>query len=121
MQRATSAGPSGTGSPARAQAAASRLGMSPGGRNTGSSVSTTEVSGASPAASASRSPSSTARPAARQPRSDSCSSHRPVTLCRYRIRPSSPASLVNPARRLASVSTGASSSIPTSDQVPLEM
>ena len=35
--------------------------------------------------------------------------------------PSTPASLVKLAARLASVSTGASSSTPTSDQVPQEM
>ena len=51
----------------------------------------------------------------------SCSSHRPLTLRRYRMVPSIPASLVKFAARLASVSTGAGSSIPTRDQVPEEM
>ena len=44
-----------------------------------------------------------------------------MTLRRYRTVPSTPSSLVNPAARLASVSTGFSSSTPTSDQVPQEM
>ena len=56
-----------------------------------------------------------------RPRSriDSCSSHRPMTLRRKRIVPSTPPSLVKFAARASSVSTGASSSTPTSDQVPL--
>ena len=41
MHRTVAAGPSGTGWPVRRQAAAIRAGMSPGGRNTGSSGSTT--------------------------------------------------------------------------------
>ena len=44
-----------------------------------------------------------------------------MTLCRYRMRPSTPPSLVKFAVRLASVSTGRSSSTPTSDHVPQEM
>ena len=52
---------------------------------------------------------------------DSLSSHRPITLRRKRIVPSTPPSLVKLAARLSSVSTGRSSSTPTSDQVPDEM
>ena len=61
------------------------------------------------------------RPACSQARMHSCSSHRPITLRRYLTVPSTPASLVKLARLLSSVSTGASSSIPASDQVPEEM
>ena len=55
-----------------------------------------------------------------QARTDSCSSHRPLTLRRYLMVPSMPASLVKFATRLASVSTGPDSSMPTSDHVPEE-
>jgi hypothetical protein len=44
-----------------------------------------------------------------------------MTLRRYRIVPSTPPSLVKLARRDASLRTGASSSTPTSDQVPHEI
>ena len=62
----------------------------------------------------------------RQPRSvhlfiDSVSTHRPITFLRKRIVPSTPPSLVKSANRAASVSTGSSSSRPTNDQVPEEM
>ena len=52
---------------------------------------------------------------------DSVRTHRPVTFLRNRIVPSTPPSLVKSANRAASVSTGASSSSPTNDQVPEEM
>ena len=60
-------------------------------------------------------------PASSQVRSDSWSSHRPITLRRKRIRSSTPPSFVKFAARLASVRTAASSSTPTSDQVPQAM
>ena len=91
----------------RAQAAAIRAGMSPGGRNAGSSRSITRAQHrpARPRRPATcRSPPS---PRAAQARTDSWSSHRPITLRRNRIVPSMPVSLVKLAARLASVSTGA--------------
>ncbi len=91
--------------------------MSPGGRNTGSSGSITNVSGGSRAASPSSEPSE----ASGQRRRLSCSSHSPITLRRYLIVPSMPVSLVKFAARLSRVSTGASSSSPASDQVPEEI
>ena len=98
-----------------------RAGMSPGGRNAGSSGSTTVRNAGIRAASASSAVRSGARPRAAQTRTDSCSSHSPITLRRKRIVPSTPASLVKPASRLASVSTGLPSSTPARDQVPQEI
>ncbi len=54
-------------------------------------------------------------------RCDSWSSHRPVTLRRYRMVASTPPSLVKLASRLASVRIGARVSTPTRDHVPDEM
>ena len=72
-----------------------------------------------------RTPSARASNAARsvspQVRSVSESSQVPITLVRNRIRPSTPPSLVKFAARASSVSTGWSSSTPTSPQVPHEM
>ena len=56
-----------------------------------------------------------------QVRRASLSTHSPITLRRKRIVASTPPSLVKFASRAASVSTGPSSSTPTSDQVPEEM
>ena len=98
-----------------------RPGMSPGGRNAAASGSTTARSGGSAPAAASSAARSGAWPRAAQTRTDSCSSHSPITLRRKRTVPSTPASLVNPASRLASVSTGPPSSIPARDQVPQEI
>ncbi len=117
MQRTVPAGPSGAASPRPASHEVILAGMSPGGRNTGSSGSITNVSGGIRAAS----PSSESSEDPGQWRRLSCSSHSPVTLRRYLIVPSMPVSLVKLAARLAWVSTGASSSIPASDQVPEEM
>ncbi len=82
MHRTMAARPSGTGWPVRWAAAAIRAGMSPGGRNTGSSGSMTVTSGGCRAAAPSRSGRSTGGPASAQPRTDSCSSHNPITLRR---------------------------------------
>jgi hypothetical protein len=54
-------------------------------------------------------------------RIDSCRSHSPITLRRKRTRPSTPRSLVKFAARLASVTTGPSSSTPTRPHVPHEI
>ena len=78
MQRTVSAGPAGTASPRSPSQAAIRPGMSPGGRNTGSSGSITNLSDGSLAASSSSDPSE----APGQARRLSCSSHSPVTLRR---------------------------------------
>ena len=121
MQRTVSACDCGGVCPVRAASAAIRAGMSPGGRNVGPSTSTTVVSAGTRAAAASRSGRSAGSPASFQVRIDSWSTHRPMTLRRYRTVPSTPASLVKLAARLASVSTGWSSSSPTSDHVPQEM
>ena len=51
-------------------------------------------------------------------RRHSSSTHMPARFLRKRTVPSSPASLVNPASRASDVSTGARSSMPTSDHVP---
>ena len=120
MQRTVSAWPRGTGWPVSRHSAAIRAGTSPGGRNRGSSQSTTAVNAGTRAAAASSAGRSAGSPAAAHVRIDSDSSHRPITLRRWRTVPSTPSSLVNPATRAASVSTGASSSTPTSDQVPQE-
>ena len=56
-----------------------------------------------------------------QPRIVSLSTHRPITLRRKRMVASTPPSLVKFAARASSLSTGWSSSRPTSDQVPEEM
>ncbi len=98
-----------------------RAGMSPGGRNAGSSGSTTARSAGAAAAAASSAGRSGGWPRAPQTRTDSCSSHSPITLRRNRTVPSTPASLVKPASRLASVSTGLPSSTPARDQVPQEI
>src|SRR5580704_10329368 len=126
-----------------------RAGMSPGGRKTGSSASKTYRSGSSAAADASSesrssgpavdlAPGSAIGPGADpasgpmvgpaadsaetpQVRTHSWRSQRPVTLRRYLMVPSTPPSLVKLASLLSSVRTGASSSRPTSDQVPEEM
>ena len=121
MQRTVSACDCGGVCPVRAASAAMRAGMSPGGRNAGPSMSTTVVSAGTRAAAASRSGRSAGSPASFQVRIDSWSTHRPMTLRRYRTVPSTPASLVKLAARLSSVSTGRSSSRPTSDHVPQEM
>ena len=112
----------GTGCPAPRHAAAIRAGMSPGGRNRGvvrvdDRAARRQRRGGGQQVARSR----PASPARSQVRSDSCSSHSPITLRRYRTVPSTPPSLVKFAARLSSVSTGASSSTPTSDQVPQEM
>ena len=49
------------------------------------------------------------------------STQRPITFLRKRTVPSTPPSFVKSASRASSLSTGASSSSPTSDQVPDEM
>ena len=54
-------------------------------------------------------------------RTASLSSHSPVTLWRKRTRPSTPPSFVKLASRAASLTTGSSSSTPTSPHVPHEM
>jgi hypothetical protein len=119
MHRTISAGPDGDGSPRSDSHETIRAGMSPGGRNTGSSASMTNRSGGTePAAASSDSSDPAAEP---QHRTHSCSSHSPVTLRRYLTVPSIPASLVKLASRLASDSTGAVSSSPASDHVPEEM
>ena len=78
MQRTVSAGSAGTASSRSASQEAIRAGMSPGGRNTGSSGSITNFSGGCRAASASSEPSEDSG----QPRRLSCSSQRPITLRR---------------------------------------
>ncbi|CAM5681044.1 hypothetical protein SMICM304S_00681 [Streptomyces microflavus] len=55
-----------------------------------------------------------------QVRMHSWSSHMPMMLRRKRMVPSTPSSLVKFAARLASVVTGASSSSPARDQVPVQ-
>jgi len=97
-------------------AAAMRADMSPGGRNAGSSRSMTAANAGSRAASRS-SAATSVRPDARM---NSRSGHRPMTLRRYRIVPSTPPSLVKFARRLSSVRIGLSSSTPTRAHVPQE-
>ena len=90
--------------------------MSPGGRNRGSCTSKI-VTGPPYAAAAS---SHVARSSSPQLRRVSESSQVPITLVRKRVRPSTPPSLVKLAARASSVSTGRSSSTPTSPQVPHE-
>ena len=53
-------------------------------------------------------------------RRHSCTSHRPITLRSSRIVPSTPRSLVRLYSRAGAVSTGSSSSRPSSDHVPEE-
>ena len=122
MQRTRATLSCGGSNPARTQAATILAGMSPGGRKSASSTSMTGPAGRQrcrPARSALR--GRPASPASDHVRTDSDSSHSPMTLRRYRMRPSTPPSFVKLARRLSSVSTGCSSSTPTSDQVPQEM
>ena len=102
---------------ARGTSSAIRAGMSPGGRNRGSWTSKTltwPVVG--------RSLVEQRAEVARVPhaRRVSESSQVPITLVRKRTRPSTPPSLVKLAARLASVTTGWSSSTPTSPHVPQE-
>ena len=106
--------------PAAAIRRACVVGPVPVGRSRGSSMSTTERSGLPPRPRASSvdQVGAAARRSSAQARSDSYSSHRPITFLRKRIVPSTPPSLVKLARRAASVSTGSSSSSPTSDHVP---
>ena len=59
-------------------------------------------------------------PSAASERRDSCSSQRPMTLRSRRVVPSTPRSLERLKRCASASSTGASSSTPSSDQVPLE-
>jgi hypothetical protein len=80
MHRTSSAGLAGTGQPRADNHEQMRAGMSPGGRNTGSSASTTNRSGRSRAAAASS--DSTDPAAGPQLRRHSCRSHSPVTLRR---------------------------------------
>ena len=119
-QRTTSAGDPGTRRPAARQARRIRSGMSPGAMNASSSTSISGPPAGSAAACVEQRLQLRRLAALAQSRSDSDSSHSPPTLRRNRMRPSTPPSLVKFAARLASVSTGASSSSPTSDQVPEE-
>ncbi len=73
------------------------------------------------AAAASSAVSSRGVPRRSQVRSVSLSSQVPMTLVRNLVRPPTPRSLVKFARRDSSVTTGWSSSTPTSPQVPQEM
>ncbi|CAM5473998.1 hypothetical protein SHIRM173S_04907 [Streptomyces hirsutus] len=113
-----SAGEPGTGCPEVRQASAIRSGIRPGARNAASPASTTDRSAGTFAASSSSAPRASGPP---QARTHSWSSHRPMMLRRYRTVPSSPSSLVKLAARLSSVRTGASSSRPARDQVPVQM
>ena len=127
MHRVIATGVRGIGSPASCASSWIRAGMLmvdrvPGASSRRSSMSTTVRSGGASSAPANR----TGRVASRirrsaQVRTDSDSTQRPITFLRNRIVPSIPASLVKPASRASSVSTGISSSRPTSDQVPEEM
>ncbi len=117
MQRVTSAGEAGTGCPEARHASAIRSGIRPGARNAASPASTTDRSAGTRAAASSSPP----RSGSPQARTHSWSSHSPMMLRRYRTVPSSPSSLVKLAARLSSVSTGAVSSRPASDQVPVQM
>ena len=93
----------------------------PGGSRRGSLMSTTVRSG-SAAGGAGSTPARSApgTPASAQAPRDSESTQSPITFLRNRMVPSTPPSLVKSAGRAASVSTGSSSSRPTSDQVPEE-
>ena len=118
MQRVIATGVSGTGSPASPARPRRRAGMSPG----GSSRRVVDVDDGAQRRRPRPQPASSAgqvRPP--HSRTHSVSTHSPITLRRKRIVPSTPASLVKSASRASSVSTGASSSSPTSDQVPEEM
>ena len=117
MHRTTSAGLDGGRWPVARQAAVMRAGMSPGARNSGASMSTTAASPGASAAAA----SSCGRSERDHVRSVSDSTHRPITLRRNRIVPSTPPSLVKFAASAASPSSGSGSSSPASDQVPQEM
>ena len=119
MHRTICGGSDGAGSPREDSHETIRSGIPPGGRNTGSSASITNRKAGTAAADKS---SDSSDPAAEpQHRTHSCSSHSPVTLRRYLMVPSIPASLVKLASRLSSDSTGAVSSSPASDHVPEEM
>ncbi len=82
MQRVTSAGLCGTGSPARRANSAIRAGMSPGGSSVWSSMSTTVRSAGSSDAAASSPARSASSPASVQVRIDSLSTHNPMMFLR---------------------------------------
>ncbi len=119
-RRTISARVEGSGCSEAQQAVASRAGMSPGASRSGESMSTTGRKAGAWAAWSSRAVRSTADPTPDQVRQTSESTQSPITLRKKRIVPSTPASLVKFACRAASLSTGASSSRPTNDQVPDE-
>ena len=121
MQRTSASRVDGAGCPSRCSAAVIRAGMSPGGRNAGSFGSTVGPPAGRFAAPASRRSRSAGSPASAHVRMDSWRSHSPITLRRKRTLPSTPRSFVKFAARLASVTTGPSSSTPTRPQVPHEM
>ncbi|MEG8035555.1 hypothetical protein QP157_09540 [Sphingomonas sp. LR61] len=121
IERTNSARDAGALSPWSPHQAAMRAGMSPGAVNDSSAGSKTGTGAVTAAAEASRASRSMLAPSRSQVRTLSDSNHSPDTFFRNRTRPSTPPSLVQFASRAASDRTGASSSTPTSDQVPEEM
>ena len=123
MQRTTAAWVRGNGSSPSIRRAAvlTRSAIRPGARNCSSVGSMRKRSAGDCAAAASRSSRSTCAPSSSHCRMDSLTSHIPETFLRNRTVPSTPPSLVKPARRASSVATAAGSSRPISDQVPEEM
>ncbi len=122
MLRANAARLVGTEAPSAWISAAMRAGMSPGALSEGSFASNSGTPSETAAAAASSSARSIDAPSSpSHARTLSLSSHRPVTLCRKRYRPSTPSSWVKFASRAASVSTGSVSSSPTRPHVPHEM
>jgi hypothetical protein len=92
--------------------------MSPGSIREPLSGSNSQCAGGKLAAASNNEANVTERPCCSQVRSDSCKSHRPITLRKNRIVPSTPCSLVNPAFLAFSWRMGRSTSTPTSDHVP---